>query len=417
MNKIYKTVLGTAAAVIVAGATMIPMPVLAWNDSDGGRPSYTIEQIKQGKLGDTITFNSISDSKIGDEKNFVGAKDVTSTSSIWSADTIDVKDGGTYTVRLYVHNNSPLGKEKIAENVTANFSIPTSVGKELTIVGYLNSTNAKPTRYWDEVTFRASEDIYLEYVDGSAEYTNAKMGTVKLPNEVITSGAKLGYESLDGKIPGCYEYDGVVTIKVKVHKSVNAKLSKTVRIKGTKEWSESVNAKIGDEVEFQIEYENWLNESVENVMIRDVLPNNLEYVAGSTYLYNAKYPKGDHVKDDTVTTTGINIGGYATKGNAFVRFTAKVVNNSLVCGSNQLVNWASSTVNSKVSKDDASVFVVRDNCEPEPTPTPTPTPEPTPTPKVIPDTGPTEVVAIALGAGTLTTVTGYYVASRKKLMK
>ena len=152
-------------------------------------------------------------------------------------------------------------------------------------------------------------------------------------------------------------------------------------------------------------------------MIRDVLPNNLEYVAGSTYLYNAKYPKGDHVKDDTVTTTGINIGGYATKGNAFVRFTAKVVNNSLVCGSNQLVNWASSTVNSKVSKDDASVFVVRDNCEPEPTPTPTPTPEPTPTPKVIPDTGPTEVVAIALGAGTLTTVTGYYVASRKKLMK
>ena len=45
-----------------------------WGDSDGGRPSYTIGQIDSGVLGDTITFNSISDGKIGDEKNFVAAK-------------------------------------------------------------------------------------------------------------------------------------------------------------------------------------------------------------------------------------------------------------------------------------------------------------------------------------------------------
>ena len=40
----------------------------------------------------------------------------------------------------------------------------------------------------------------------------------------------LGYDKLDGKIPGCYEYDGEVTIQVKVHKSVAAKLSKTLFI-------------------------------------------------------------------------------------------------------------------------------------------------------------------------------------------
>ena len=411
MNKIYKTVLGTAAALVVAGATMIPTAVMAWGDSANGRPSYTISDINAGKLGDTITFNSISDGKIGDEKNFVGAKNTADNSAVWKADTINVKDGDVIKVRLYVHNNSPKGMEKIAENVTANFSLPTTVGKSQTIVGYLNSSNATPNRYWDEVVFNSNDDFYLEYVDGSAEYTNAKMGTVKLSNNVITSGVTLGYDSLNGKIPGCYEYDGVVTIEVKVHKSVSAKLSKTVRVKGTKTWSESVDAKIGDEVEFQIEYVNLLGEQVNDVMIRDVLPANLEYVNDSTYLYNANYQSGVKLKDNTVTTSGINIGSYTANGNAYVRFTAKVVNNSLVCGSNQLVNWASSTVNSKVTKDDASVMVVRDNCEPTPTPTPTPTPE------VLPDTGPTEVVAIALGAGSMTTAVGYYIASRKKLMK
>ena len=41
-----------------------------------------------------------------------------------------------------------------AENVTANFSIPTTVAKSHTIVGYLNSSNANPNRYWDEIEFK-----------------------------------------------------------------------------------------------------------------------------------------------------------------------------------------------------------------------------------------------------------------------
>lgn len=413
MNKIYKTVLGAAVAMTVTGATMIPTAVMAWGDSAGGRPSYTISDINAGKLGDTITFNSISNGAIGNEKNFVGAKNTAENTSVWNADTINVKDGDTIKIRLYVHNNNPKGTERIAENVSANFSLPALVGKSLTIVGYLNSSNATPNRYWDEIELKSNDDFYIEYVKGSAEYSNGKMGTVKLSDEVIYSGVSLGYDSLNGKIPGCYQYDGEVTIEVKIHKSVTAKLAKTVRLKGTKEWSEMVDAKIGDEVEFQIEYRNLLNEQADNVMIRDVLPNNLEYVQDSTYLYNASHQSGVKLDGNTVTTTGINIGSYSPDGNAYVRFTAKVVNNDLICGKTQLVNWAASTVNSKVTKDDASVMVNRDGCNPEPTPTPTPTP----TPKVIPDTGPTEVVAIALGAGSLTTAVGYYVASRKKLMK
>ncbi len=410
MNKVYKAILSVAAAAIVSGATLAPAAVMAWGDSAGGRPEYTLDQINAGVLGDTITFNSISNGKIGHEFNFVGAKLTTDTSNVWKANEITVKDGDTVTVRLYVHNNSPKGEKKIAEGVSANFSLPTTVAKSHTIIGYLNASNATPNRYWDEVKLTSSDDFYMEYVEGSAKYTNSKMGTVALSDNIINSAVTLGYEKLDGKIPGCYQYDGQVTIEVKIHKSVTAKLAKTVRIKGQKGWNESVKAKIGEEVEFQIEYVNLTSAQVDNVMIRDILPKNLEYVKDSTILYNSNYQNGTKVVENTLTTTGINIGSYGVNGNAYVRFTAKVVNNSLACGNNQLVNWANATVNSKVVKDDASVMVNRDDaqCHEQPTP---PTP---PTPPEIPTTGASEVTALALGAGSVVTAAGYAIASWKK---
>lgn len=405
MNKVYKTVLSASAAMLVAGVSMVPANVFAWGDSANGRSTYTLEQVNAGALGNTITFNSITNGKIGDERNFVGAKANSSNAATWNADTIAVKDGETYTIRLYVHNNSPKGTAGVAENVSASFSLPTTIAKEQTIIGYLNSSNATPNRIWDEVKLTSNDSFFIEYVEGSAKYTNVKMGTVAISDKVITSGATLGYESLDGKVPGCYEYDGQVTIQVKVHAtSKTSKLAKTVRIKGTKNWSESVNAKVGDEVEYQIEYKNLAAEQVNNVMIRDVLPTNMEYVNGSTVLYNSNHQSGLKLDQDTVTTSGINIGSYAPRGNAYVRFTAKVVNKTLACGSNQLVNWASATVNSVVYKDDASVMVTRNDATCEKTPS-----------KIV-ETGATEVAGAALGAGAVTTALGYFIASRKKLM-
>ena len=309
-----------------------------------------------------------------------------------------------------MHNNSPRGVNAIAKDVSANFSLPTTVAKSQTVIGYLNSSNANPTRYWDEVKLVSSNDFYIEYVKGSAKYTNSKLGTVALPDEVIISGATIGYDALNGEIPGCYEYDGQVTIEVKVHNSITSKLSKTVRLKGTKTWGEMVDAKVGDEVEYQIEYVNLAADTVDNVMIRDILPNNMEYVADSTYLYNSNYQSGVKVVENTVTTSGINIGSYAAQGNAYVRFTAKVINKDLVCGNNQLVNWASATVNSAVFKDDASVMVAQsENCRAKAADTGATT-------SSIVNTGPAEIAGAALGAGSLVTALGYFIASRKKLM-
>ncbi|MBR2839846.1 DUF11 domain-containing protein [Candidatus Saccharibacteria bacterium] len=432
MKKIYKSILGVSGAAMVLAGTLTPVLVNAWGDSSNGRPSYTLEQINAGALGNKIVLNSISQNQvIGDEKNFVAAKVSGANVSTWNANTIDVKDGETYTIRLYVHNNNPNGRNAVATGVKATFSLPTTVSNEQTIIGYLDASNATPNRMWDEVTLKASENVYLEYVPGSAKFNNKSEAgqerVFNIPDSVITSGATLGYDTMDGNIPGCYQYSGVVTIDVKVHSSVAAKVSKQVRIKGTKTWNESVEAKVGDEVEYQIEYVNLLSESVKNVMVRDVLPTNVEYVQNSTILYNANHKDGIAMKENTLTTTGVNIGDYAAKSNAFVRFTGKVVDKSMACGSNQLVNWASATVSggavkNAVYKDDASVFVNKndDSCKDQPTPTPTPTPDnpgTSGTPSTIVNTGAGTIVTGAVGAGAMVTTLGYYIASRKKLMK
>ena len=432
--KISTSILGVAGALTAISFAAAPSQVNAWGDNTAnGRPSYTIEDINAGKLGDKIVFNSISNSKIGDEKNFVGAsercvtfigglgKDQICDDVKWYNNTIEVSNGGVYTVRLYVHNNSPKGMDAIAKGVKTTFAIPTTVAKSHNIVGYIDSENADITRYWDEVEFKSNEEFYIEYIEGSAKYENAK-GIVSLPDSVILEGgAKIGYESLNGEIPGCYEYDGVVTIDVKVVNAQSTKVKQTVRVKGTKDWADTTDAKVGDEIEYNIYFQNNSNVQVNDVMIRDVLPENVEYVKGSTKIYSTVHPNWANIAEDDITTSGINIGSYLPKGDAHIRFTAKVVNKSLSdCGAiDQLVNWASSTVNGQVAKDNTVVRVQAAECAPAPTPTPKPEKNCKTNPemegcKKLPDTGASDILPVALGAGAITTALIYYIASRKK---
>ena len=417
--KISTSILGVAGALTAISFAAAPSQVNAWGDNTAnGRPSYTIDDINAGKLGDKIVFNSISNSKIGDEKNFVAATynanfcpqgaecAMRYVEPEWHADNIKVEDGKVYTIRLYVHNNSPKGMDAIAKDVKTTFSLPTTVAKSHNIVGYIDSSNADITRYWDEVTFTSDKDFYIEYVKGSAKYENAKGVVTLSDNVILEGGAKIGYENLNGEIPGCYEYDGVVTIDVKVVNALSTKVKQQVRVKGTSEWADTTDAKVGDEVEYNIYFQNNSNEQVNNVMIRDVLPSNVEYVKGSTKIYSTIYPNWAKIDSDDITTSGINIGSYKAKGDAHVRFTVKVVNKNLTgCGAiDQLVNWASSTVNGEVAKDNTVVRVKEGTC----------IEKPTPKPDKLPDTGASDILPVALGAGAVTTALAYFIASRKK---
>ena len=172
---------------------LTPITASAWGDSDGGRPSYTVEEINNGAIGATpasdgedyknspdypgqIIFNTISDSVIGDEKNFVGARQciirgdgraepADPEKKEWRGNNITVADGQYYIIRLYVHNNNPNGFDAVAEDTRVSFSIPDTSAATIEVNGFISSSNATPSKYWDYINFNSEDGtpFHLEY--------------------------------------------------------------------------------------------------------------------------------------------------------------------------------------------------------------------------------------------------------------
>lgn len=461
MKSAIKSTLAVAAtAAAIAGVAAMPTLVSAWGDNyvdpvtgEKGRPSYTIEQINNGAIGATeksdgkdyknspnypgqIIFNTISDSVIGSEKNFVGAREcvlradnrceaANRDAKEWRGNDITVEDGKTYIVRLYVHNNNPNGVDAVAENTKVAFSLPQESGTKLEINGLITSSNATPSKYWDYINFNSSNGtpFHLEYVQGSALLENNKIGLggLTLSDDVVNAksgGVLIGYDALDGRVPGCYQYDNFVTIQVKAVYDYEFIVDKKVRLVGDtdKTWKESVDAKVGDKVEFQFQYLNTSEYNQSGVVVRDLLPSNLRYVEGSTILYNGNHPNGLKGDTDDVINGGVNIGSYDANANAYIRITAEVVDDNLACGNNTLINWAQVRVGDAVVKDDAQVKVAK-VCETPDEPTPPEDPEEPETPVVpeLPTTGPTAIAGGIIATGSIATAAGYYIASRRQL--
>lgn len=454
MKKAVKTTLAVVAgATAVAGVASIPAIVSAWGDSAGGRPTYSVQEIneKMSDFGNTPLFNSIEikdsdydwykanfgeELKKGNlrhEKNFVGARENTGVNAgpnnVWDGNNITAEDGKTYLVRLYAHNNN---SNSVAENTTVRFQDANNVASTLETVkledengyetgetkqmqqvqinGFITSSNANPNEYWDYVNFNADVPFHLEYVYGSALLENNGAAAGKLSDDIITNGTLIGYDALDGKVPGCYQYANYVSIQVKVVYDYDFTIEKKVRLAGEKEWKESVDAKVGDKVEFQIKYTNTSDKQQDNVVIKDILPSNLRYVAGSTKIKNSNHPNGDTLDHDYLVTDGQKVGNYGPGANVRLMFTAEVVDDNLACGKNTLVNWAQAGVGDTTIQDEARVVLAK-TCDT--TPETPKTGETTPT--ALPTTGPEAVAGGVIATGAIVTAAGYYIASRRQL--
>lgn len=427
--KNLKSVLGLAALVAVAGTTLATTGVFAYGDNSGnkdGRPTYTTEQINKGAIDDKIVLNSISDNPtVGNELYFVQAR-ADGSNDLWNANELTVEDGKTYVVRMYVHNNNRFGEKAVATGVTGKFIIPTESSNKLSINGIVSSNNAVPSKVWDDVVFKSDSKFHLTYVAGSAHIgSNGKVNGA-LSDDLVKDGTLLGYDSLNGELPGCFKYSAFVSFKVKVTYDYDFTVEKKVRVVGgEKGWFDQVNAKVGDTVEYKISYKNTSKVTEKNVQILELLGSDLEYVKGTTKLYNATNKNGTTLSSDKITTDGIGIGDYAAGASATILFRAKVVNKNLGCGGdNVLRSWTQGYIgaNDTMHQDYADV-IVHPGCpeptptptpEPEPEPQPTPAPTPEPTPQELPETGAGSIAAAVVGGGSLTTSAGAYLISRRK---
>lgn len=398
-----------AMALSVLAAVIIPATLFAWGPD---RPTYTIQ-----KPADHVTFNSITNNPAhGDERNFMQVREANASNTTY-ADKIGLSVGHEYVVYVYFHNNAASNLNEsgkgIAKGAYVKAQIPAVISKGSNgtkAVGYVGASNATPREVWDDISFTNSTagDIALRYVPGSATiHSKGAVNGKTMSDSIITTGALLGYNTLDGVVPGCEQFAGYVTFRVKADQP-NFIVEKQVRLSGTTEWKENVTTKLGDTVEYQIQYKNTGTTAQNDVVIKDILPNGVSYVTGSTLLKNASNPTPKQVSDN-LTKNGVNIGNYTAGSNAYVKFSAKVTSDEskLKCGVNKLRNIAEAQTNNGKKQDTADIEVTR-ICKEVPE-----KPE-QPTPPELPTTGLGDGLMAVLGVGALATSFGYYRASRRQ---
>lgn len=357
---------GLIAALVAT--VVVPAVILAWGPE---RPTFTV-----ANPATYVTFNSITDnSVVGDERNFVAVKDAASTQAGGWQDTINAEDGKEYVVRIYVHNNAAANLNLVAENTRVMAALGTNTGKKVSLTGFVSADNATPKQVYDDVHFTsANNDFNLAYVPGSAKlYNNVTGQAGRAVSDTIVngSGAQIGYESNNGKVPGCFQYASYVTFKVKPQfaKTVDFTTEKSVRKKGTTQWTNTLSTTPGETVQYRVLFQNTSSVQLDNVMVVDKLPEGASYVPNSTRLYLASDPSNARVMPDGITDKGLNIGSYGKNGLASVIFDAKVDANDELekCGLNTLKNVATVQTDYGQKSDDAIVTVTKE-CEEEPEP-------------------------------------------------
>jgi uncharacterized repeat protein (TIGR01451 family) len=429
----------TAIVSLAVLAILVPAASFAYGPS---RHTYTI-----AKPADHVTFDSITDNpNIGDERNFVSIREDGSTGA-WQ-DSVTVQPGKTYVVREYVHNDAASNLKLTARDVTTKVNLPTTTGKSIDVFGYIDSRNAIPNEIYDQATFKAAQNFNLAYVNGSLLFENNVFtsGTPLSENIFTSKGVKLGYKQFDGNIPGCMQYAGYVSFKVKPQfaqvattmQTTTFTFSKQISKHGANTWSSNYAAQPGETVDFLLQYKNTGTTQQNNVVFKDTLPTGMTYVPGSTTYGNALYPSGIKASDN-VTTSGINVGDYKGGGNAWAIFSATTPRaDTLQCGTDVLTNTGQIQTDNGNKNATASVSINKvcvttppqstttppaPTQTPAPTPTPAPAPTetpaeaPTPAPTPLPSTGPSEVIGGALGTSSLGLGVHHYMASRRAIRK
>lgn len=327
-------------------------------------------------------FNSfINTPSYGDERAFFDARrsDQTAAGSFKNV-LPDVTDGSKEVVlRTYIHNNANQsmndaahGFKSVAKNTQVRVLLPTATGNSLRARSYISASNATPNLVEDTVDLISSKDFRVEYIPNSAVlYNNGPFKNgIQLNNSVVTTGAPIGYNALNGDFPGCFDFEAVVQIRVKVipKEIPNVSFTKQVAVPGQATWGEKVNVKPGDDVKWLVSFGNKGTTNLTNVDISDKLPPHLQVVHGSVkWIYAGTNGQTQEVaQNDTqfFTTGGINFGTWKPNGGFYVKFETTAKDDFDGCSVNLRNISYNDTDQTPKIEDSADVTITKPNCKP-----------------------------------------------------
>ncbi|MBR5669805.1 DUF11 domain-containing protein [Candidatus Saccharibacteria bacterium] len=444
----FKRRMTVAGLTAFAIAAIVPYASSsAWGPE---RTTFTMEN-----PADYATFNSITNNNaIGDERNFVRVRE---KDKGYFIDSAVVEPGKVYTVQIFYHNNAKSSLNASGKGIANSVRVSTGLtswavnnAKPVTISGVITSTTANPTSVWDEATLTttSARDVVLKYVEGSAVIHNQgkSNGTILSTDLFSKEGTYLGYNVLDGWLPGCSEYSGYIEYDIRADQ-VNSTISKTVSKDGTN-FYETVDAKPGDTLTYKVSFKNTGTVSLTNVTFHDKLPTGVTLVPGTTTLVNGANPNGLKMKD-LIGQSGFNTGLYGKNATATITYKVKVNDDAVAkaeCNSRTAFkNEIFASHDAGRVSDSSTIYVTR-TCSDTPdtpdTPTPTPddecdeddldcictedpkdercetiTPPATDTPPELPKTGPGEIALAIIAVICIATGGVYWYRSHKEVAK
>ncbi len=392
----------TLAAVLALCAVAIPAAVFATSG-----PARATKVYSNGVAGfNYVTFDSFTNvPNIGDERNFFNGLYPGSTA--FTDPLPQVKDGDVLTLEVYVHNgadpslNTAAGQPGIARNTKVRVALPSGIAKSREATAFISATNAVPGTVFDTLDMSAANggSFEVDYVPGSAHVKGNFIDSA-LSDSVVTTGATIGSQALDGNVKGCFQQLVLVTLKVKI-KMPEYSLAKHVRFAGqtSADWQKNVDAKAGDDEQWLLTFNDNGSTALNAVDIVDQVPAGLTVVPGSVKLINPNYPSGftypASAIQDNGRTVHVNIGNYNPGNNAFVMYDTTVnAPAATVCSPFTLTNKAFATPQGFGSIfDTATTQVAGNTCQNTPPPVTTVSTPPT---KLV-NTGPGEVVGLFSG--------------------
>ena len=225
-SRIFRNYTPRKLAITLLAVAALLVPAFIYAATPSQRISFTWDN-----PAGFVYFNAISNNPYwGDEHDSLRIVDANGN----LANTVNVQDGQTYTVEMLVHNDAALNLNLVAKNTRAFMQSGSESSIEQTISGTVVADNIGATttgnsgadaRFTDYAKFTSSSNFKLNYVAGSAKYTTQFSGptyteggkTFQLPDSTVNgAGSTLGFDSMDGNIPGCWPYHGILAADFQV---------------------------------------------------------------------------------------------------------------------------------------------------------------------------------------------------------
>ena len=202
--------LGLTTALVLAslGITGIVYAAVTFGPN---RPTFT-----WANPASYITFNSITDNPVwGDERQLLKVRDVNASTSAYATQA-QVSDNQEVVLATYFHNNAASNFNLTATNTRVKFELPSNTGTTLSPKAFITADNANPNQVWSTADLTSSQPFSLTYEPGTAKLFTNYVSGAQVSDNVVTSGALIGTSGTDGKVQGCGQFSGYVTIRARV---------------------------------------------------------------------------------------------------------------------------------------------------------------------------------------------------------